>query len=335
MLNPFEKIRTPQKREDIIKKILNQLPRIQGTSQKDREIRRLVLMTEELEKYIAFLNSLQEAVHSLHPFYLTLIEIESKKDKEEIKRCIFKTKKVVLQAQKIVISYIYKIKRCKEPKEANKYMREAFGRFASILRRKGSCIDELIDIVSKVKKAEAIDPSLPTIIIAGSPNVGKSTLVGKISTAKPEVAYYPFTTKEVHVGHIVDSLIGPIVQVIDTPGILDRPLEERNEIEKKAINAVMNLQGIIVYLFDVSKSAMYTVDEQINIMNEIREMGKTVIPVINKIDDKNESLYNDLKSRLENLGVRYFEISAEKGINVDRLLSYIFELFNITKSRGD
>ncbi|MCY0859014.1 MAG: 50S ribosome-binding GTPase [Sulfolobaceae archaeon] len=329
MLNSFEKIKVPQKREQLIKNVLNKLPKIQGISPKDREIRRVILMINELEKYKNFLSELSSTMSSLHIFYTTLMEIESKRSKEEIKGCINSTLRLIDNSIRILSRYRYAIANSKDPKEANLLMREAFGRFSSILRRKAKCLDELIDLVEKMKKAESIDPNLPTIVIAGPPNAGKSTLVGRISTAKPEVAYYPFTTKEVHVGHILGPFNEPMVQVIDTPGILDRPMSERNEIEKKAINAIMNLNGIIVYLFDVSKSSMYSIEEQLDIFNELRGLNKIVIPVINKIDDKDEELYKQLVEQLSKFNTKYFEISAENGINVRDLLAYLLNIFNI------
>lgn len=172
-----------------------------------------------------------------------------------------------------------------------------------------------------MRKLHAIDPNLPTIIIAGPPNAGKSTLVRKISTGKPKVAVYPFTTKDVHVGHIINEF--QRIQVIDTPGILDRPMKERNKIELKAISAIKNLEGIIVFLFDTSSLSMLKPKEQINLYNEVKGLGKIVVPVINKIDHVDEELYNLIKRELEK--ELHFEISAEKGYGVNELLNYLLD----------
>jgi len=40
-----------------------------------------------------------------------------------------------------------------------------------------------------------------TVVVAGYPNVGKSSFIRLVSTAEPEIAAYPFTTKGVIVGH--------------------------------------------------------------------------------------------------------------------------------------
>ncbi|MEM3326852.1 MAG: GTPase, partial [Thermoproteus sp.] len=86
-------------------------------------------------------------------------------------------------------------------------------------------IDDLAPELETIKSASSffkklpdIDPELFTIVVSGAPNVGKSSLVGCLSTAKPEVAEYPFTTKQIHVGHIFVK--GDKIQVIDTPGLL-------------------------------------------------------------------------------------------------------------------
>jgi len=180
----------------------------------------------------------------------------------------------------------------------------------------------VIDLASQLKKLNAIDPNTLTIIVAGPPNVGKSTLVGKISSAKPEVASYPFTTKEIHVGHIDTRLYK--IQVIDTPGILDRPMKERNKIELKAINAIKNLEGVIIFMFDVSNQSLYSAKEQLDLYEEVKGIKKVVVPVLNKIDDKNEELYNEIKTHLSE---KVFEISAEKGLGLDSLINYVINLF--------
>ena len=61
------------------------------------------------------------------------------------------------------------------------------------------------------------------------PNVGKSSFVNQITRANVEVQPYAFTTKSLYVGHTDYQYLR--WQVIDTPGILDKPLEDRNTIE--------------------------------------------------------------------------------------------------------
>jgi len=318
MLNPFEKIKIPPKTENLIKVVLNRIPKIGGSNPKEREIKRILFLKEQLKKYQDFLKEFPK-IENLHPFYKENIEIVA--DIDKVKLCLGAMNRGIRLSLNVIERYRQLI-RVSDEKEANKLMRQCIGRVNSILRARKDCIDQVIDLASQLKKLNAIDPNMLTIIVAGPPNVGKSTLVGKISSAKPEVASYPFTTKEIHVGHIDTRLYK--IQVIDTPGILDRPMKERNKIELKAINAIKNLEGIIIFMFDVSNQSLYSAKEQLDLYEEVKGIKKVVVPVLNKIDDKNEELYNEIKNHLSE---KTFEISAEKELGLDSLINYVINLF--------
>ena len=51
--------------------------------------------------------------------------------------------------------------------------------------------------------------------------------------------------------------------MIDTPGILDHSLEERNTIEMQAITALAHLRAAVLYVMDVSEQCGHTVEEQV------------------------------------------------------------------------
>jgi nucleolar GTP-binding protein len=72
----------------------------------------------------------------------------------------------------------------------------------------------------------SIEVNTRTLILAGYPNVGKSSFMNKITRADVDVQPYAFTTKSLFVGHMDYKYLR--WQVIDTPGILDHPLEEMN-----------------------------------------------------------------------------------------------------------
>jgi nucleolar GTP-binding protein len=157
---------------------------------------------------------------------------------------------------------------------------------------------------------------IPTVVIAGYPNVGKSSLLKCLSKANPKIAQYPFTTKEVHVGHIQRNVKYKIqkFQLIDTPGLLDRPIEKRNEIEKQAIAALRYLADVIIFILDPSETCGYSLNDQKELLKDMKKMFKesTFIIVENKTDFK--------KSKTKNL-----KISCETKLGIDQLIQEIFK----------
>ena len=111
--------------------------------------------------------------------------------------------------------------------------RAAYGRFSSIIDQISPEIDWLGEARDTLRKLPSIDSSEPCIVVAGSPNVGKSALISSLSSGEPEIASYPFTTKQLHLGHFIHRRRK--YQMVDTPGLLDRPMSERNNIEMQAI----------------------------------------------------------------------------------------------------
>ena len=165
----------------------------------------------------------------------------------------------------------------------NAIMKTYYGRFSSLINNINKDLLYLGECRNYLRRLPGIITDIPTFIIAGIPNSGKSSLIQKLTGTSPEIASYPFTTKEILIGY---KNIGiRRVQFIDTPGILDRPMEDRNDIEKRAIIALSKIEGTILFLFDYSGTSKYTEDEQNNLFREISEtFPNKIIRVQTKID---------------------------------------------------
>jgi nucleolar GTP-binding protein len=99
------------------------------------------------------------------------------------------------------------------------------------------------------------------------------------------------------------------IQVIDTPGILDRPIEEMNEIEKKSILALNYLANLIIYIFDLTETCGYSIKEQINLLNTIKKIfNKEIILYFSKKDlftEKEEKILNEFIKNYNNMNIFY------------------------------
>ncbi len=185
-----------------------------------------------------------------------------------------------------------KLRRMVNPTPMHEARREAYGRISSIMGRIEDNLDFLREARDTLRALPMIDSSEPCFVVAGAPNVGKSALIASISSGKPEIAAYPFTTKQLHVGHFVDRRLK--YQLVDTPGLLDRPMEERNQIEMQAIAALEHVGHLCLFLLDPSETGGTSMDVQNNLLNEVAELlPQTPLIVIDGKGDLLEDLDAD------------------------------------------
>ena len=105
------------------------------------------------------------------------------------------------QVRKIAGETQRKILRLRNIEGFHQARRHAYGRFSSILDQVSPQILWLGEARDILRLLPSLDPSEPCIVVAGAPNVGKSALISALSSGEPEVASYPFTTKQLHLGH--------------------------------------------------------------------------------------------------------------------------------------
>lgn len=177
-----------------------------------------------------------------------------------------------------LIKYAQSLFQCKQLKRA------ALGRMATICRRLKDPLVYLEQVRQHLGRLPSIDPNTRTLLICGYPNVGKSSFLKNITRADVDVQPYAFTTKSLFVGHFDYKYLR--FQAIDTPGILDHPLEEMNTIEMQSITAVAHLRSAILYFMDLSEQCGYSVTDQIKLYHSIKPLfaNKIVYIVVNKID---------------------------------------------------
>lgn len=108
--------------------------------------------------------------------------------------------------------------------------------------------------------------------------------MNKVTRADVDVQPYAFTTKSLFVGHADYKYLR--YQVIDTPGILDRPFEDRNIIEMCSITALAHLRAAVLFFLDISGSCGYTIAQQAALFHSIKSlfMNKPLVIVCNKTD---------------------------------------------------
>jgi len=189
------------------------------------------------------------------------------------------------QIRKISRESVARIKKSRRSQDQNsaQQRRAAFGRISSIMKSIEKDLLFLNEARNRLRKLPAINPALPAILIAGYPNVGKSSFIVLVTGARPEIASYPFTTQEIHVGHFQRGELR--IQVVDTPGLLDRPLLERNKIERQALAAMSHLSGVVLFILDPSEHCGYPLESQLRLVEDLKgSIRLPVLVVANKMD---------------------------------------------------
>lgn len=202
----------------------------------------------------------------LPPFYRELVDVLV--DRGKLKKHLGAVDWAADKAAEVTRDYVRRIGRS-GGKDLIALRREAFGRLASIVKQIAPDLDGLVEARIALRRVPTVDPELPTIVVAGYPNVGKSAFVRAVSTGRPKVAVYPFTTKGVSLGHLERD--GRRIQILDTPGLLDRPMEKRNRIERQAIAALAHLADLVVFLLDPTETCGYTMADQLNLLDSVRK----------------------------------------------------------------
>jgi nucleolar GTP-binding protein len=221
-------------------------------------------------------------LNDIHPFYADLINILY--DRDHYKLALGQLNQARYLIDGVAKDYLRLLKygdsmyRCQSLKKA------ALGRMCTVIKKLSPSLSYLEQVRQHLARLPSIDPATRTLLVCGYPNVGKSSFMNQVSRANVDVQPYAFTTKSLFVGHFDYKFVR--WQVIDTPGILDHPLEDRNTVEMLSITALAHLQAAVLFLIDISEQCGYTIEEQIKLFNSIKPLfqGKPLMIVVNKID---------------------------------------------------
>jgi nucleolar GTP-binding protein len=166
---------------------------------------------------------------------------------------------------------------------ARKLRKQAFARLADITEQVETDLLAISEARDALKTLPDIRADEPAIVVAGYPNVGKSSFVNRVTNARNETAAYPYTTTQISVGHLERDHIR--YQLVDTPGLLDRPAAERNAIESQAVSALTHLADAVLVVLDASGECGYPLDAQLELLRDIESTFEApVLAVCNKAD---------------------------------------------------
>jgi nucleolar GTP-binding protein len=260
-------------------------------------------------------------IDDIHPFYADLCNVLY--DRDHYKLALGQVNSVKNIVDSIAKDYVRLMKFADSLYKCKMLKRAALGRMCTAVKKMQASLTYLEEVRQHLCRLPSISPATRTLILTGYPNVGKSSFMNIVSNANVDVQPYAFTTKSLFVGHMDYEFVR--WQVIDTPGVLDHPLEERNTIEMTAITALAHLPAAVLYFVDVSEMCGYSLSQQVQLFHSIKPLfkNKPLIVILNKTDlRKVDDLASEEKALLESmkdpeLGVEFFTTSCMLREGVD------------------
>jgi GTP-binding protein len=159
--------------------------------------------------------------------------------------------------------------------------------------------------------------------LVGLPNAGKSTLLGAISNARPEIADYPFTTLKPNLG-VVDIDNETSVLVADIPGLIEGAAQGKG-LGHEFLRHVERTK-VLIHVIDAYNENI--VDAYRTIQDELKSYkidlsDRPQVVTLNKIDGLDQEIVDDLTNQLKQVvpeNVPIFPISARSGEGVKSLM---------------
>ncbi len=163
---------------------------------------------------------------------------------------------------------------------------------------------------------------LADVGLVGYPNAGKSTLISRISAARPKIADYPFTTLEPNLGVVQMPDMRSFV-VADIPGIIEGAHEGRG----LGIQFLRHVERtrVLVHMVDMSETGRDATDDFEILMRELASFDeglakKPMFLVASKMDvAENEEKVETLRAIAKAHQLRFFAISSASGLGLEEL----------------
>ncbi len=169
---------------------------------------------------------------------------------------------------------------------------------------------------------------LADVGLVGFPNAGKSTLISRISAAKPKIANYPFTTLTPHLG-VVSLTDDRSFVVADVPGIIEGA-HSGHGLGHQFLRHIERTK-VLVHLVDVSsESGRDPVEDFDTIRHELELYDKSMLKkpqvvVATKLDAvDDETRVTAVQKRAKKLKLPFFKISAVTGEGLPALLEALW-----------
>lgn len=247
-------------------------------------------------------------INDVHPFHRDLMDTLYEKNHYKVSLAAVSKAKTLIE--QVARDYVRLLKFGQSLYQCKQLKRAALGRMATITKKLKDPLVYLEQVRQHLGRLPSIDPNTRTLLICGYPNVGKSSFLKCITKADVEVQPYAFTTKSLYVGHFDYKYLR--FQAIDTPGILDRPTDEMNNIEMQSIYAIAHLRSCVLYFMDLSEQCGFSIEAQVKLFHLIKPLfaNKSVMVVMNKSDIiKVEDLAQEKQDLLQS-------VSSTPGVDV-------------------
>lgn len=290
MSQPFEGLPTTLLSDELVDKAFSRAARA-GRAKSGHDAQQSMLLTatniisDNLENVVTDWPDFDR----IHPFYVNLADAIV--DVDALRQHLNEVSWASRKATDIRHEYEEKM-RNSDVDLAKKHRKQAFARLADVVEEVEDDLEALLEAREQLRDLPDIRPDEPTIAVAGYPNVGKSSFVNRVTRASNKEASYPFTTTQVHVGHVEHQHIR--YQLVDTPGLLDRPPEERNEVESQAVSALEHAADAVLVILDPSVDCGYPLDVQRSLRDDIEDQFDVpVLSVFNKSDRVEGETFED------------------------------------------
>ena len=233
-----------------------------------KESLKLDIVKDSVENNLQKITAAFPELSALPKFYLKLMNLTL--DYQEFKRALGAVKWAIERNRSLHRSAVHQVNIEKLQNKIKLITNHYYGRLSSILKQ----ISPQLKFLEACRQTMRSYPDIKeafTVCLYGFPNVGKTTLLNKLTNTNAKVAAYAFTTKSINAGYL--TINDQEIQVLDVPGTLAR--DKLNVIEMQAELVLKELADLIIYVYDVTESCGYTLEQQIKLKEKLT--GEVII----------------------------------------------------------